>query len=437
MLDLNIPEISATAGALSDGVVRGSVTQSQLLAAKVAALQAATIYALQRDADGGEAFVDVSALAAGTVADALLPWGTNTSFSAADEFWLAAEKDICSVYVDLTTPGAWTGTGLSVLESVDGETLTPVGNLVDGSNGMRNVAGVYKISFDLNLANRRAISPIFGGAKRKYVVLRPNGLTAKTVSPKLRRVWMACDGSQVSHINVLPTLSGVMTSNDFSAVPASQNIVLPVVGDTVYFGLPGLSLGLDDAVYRRTLNRSGVYEYLATDNTWKALQGVSDPGNQLKNGPSPTAATPNLYSLRWTVPSDWGASPLILAPAEAQTAYWMRFRVTDVSPLGPVQISLYRRRSRSFGAGLATGIYHKTEVTYTYVTYDIGVPSTTAVAVSFTDAANGVTRSITIPANARSGYAEFTSGLTIGATHQLLISHVSGGSIQDCELRLM
>lgn len=443
MMYLHIAEISATAGLSGDGVVRGSIAQSQLLAARLGMLQATTIYALRRDVNGSDSFVDVSAQAVGTTADGFLPWGADATFSATDELWIAADKDICAIYVEITTPGVWTGAGLSVLESTDGETLVPVGNLTDGSNGLRAAAGVYKISFDLNNANRKAVSPIFGGTKRKYIVLRPNGLTAKTTSPKLRRVWLICADDGITYIDIFPTLSASMASSDFSNVSASHSSQFSVVGDVVYFALPGLSMGLDDAIYRRTQNRTGVYEYLASDGTWKTLQNVSDPGNQLKNGPATAGTTSENYALRWTVPTDWTAQSLTLLPAAAQSAHWIRFRVTSVSPLGPGQTAFYRRRARSFGQGNANGIYHKNATSYDYITFDFGVAPTSDMVIAFANAITGQSRSVTIPSNTRSSTAlasarlDFNSELDIGAGEQLLISHVSGGSAQDCEVRMM
>ena len=330
-----------------------------------------------------------------------------------------------------------------MLESTDGETLVSVGNLSDGSNGLRATAGVYRIAFNLNKANRKAVSPVFGGTKRKYVVLRPNGLTAKTVAPKLRRVWLICAEDGVTYQDILPTLSAALSSSDFSNVPATHSSQLAVVGDMVYFGLPGLAMGLDDAVYRRTANRSGVYEYLASDGTWKSLAGVVDPGNQLRNGPETAGATPTYYNLRWTVPSDWIAMELTLPPAAAVTAHWMRYRVTDVSPLGPVQTAFYRRRARAFGSANASGIYRKEVASYGYVTFDFGVAPATEMVVAFTNAATGERRSVTMPANTRSsaelavGRLDFATALLIRAGESLIVSHQSGGSALDCELRLM
>ncbi len=441
MLDMHIAEISPSAGNASDGVVRGSIAQSQLLAARVGVLAATTIYALRRDVNGTDSFVDASTQAVGTVADGFLPWGTDASFSAQDELWLAANKDICAVYVDLTTPGVWTGTGLSALESTDGETLVAVGSLTDGSNGLRAAAGVYRIAFDLNQANRKAVSPVFGGTKRKYVVLRPNGLTAKTTSPKLRRVWLVCAEDGVTYQDIFSDVSGSLTSNSFPGSPAQ---IFPVVGDVLYYALPGLSLGIDDTVYRALPNvRSGVYEYLATDGTWKTLQDVSDPGNQLRNGPATLGTTSESYRLRWTVPADWTARSLTLSPAAAQSAYWLRFRVTTMGTLGPVAPPLYRRRARAFGAGNAAGIYHKAAASYGYITFDLGVPPDSDMLLSFANAITGQSRSVTIPSGTRSssalaaGRLDFTSALAIGAGEQLLTSHVGGGSCQDAELRLM
>lgn len=435
---LMLPEISSVAGRSRDGVIVGRIAQSQLLAARAGVLQASTIYALRRDVNGADSFSDVSVQAIGTVADSFLPWGTDATFSAADELWLAADKNICAVYVEITTPGVWTGTGLSVLESTDGETLVNVGNLVDGSNGLRNAAGIYGITFDANGTNRKTMSPIFGGTKRKYVVLRPNGLTAKTTSPKLRRIWLVCPDDGITYSDISGMISGGLTDATFANSGAET---FHVVGDVIYYALPGISIGLDDAVFRAARNRSGVYEYLASDDVWKT-HTVADGGNQLRSGPSTLGATGQNFALRWTPPSDWTVKSLTLAPAAAQEARWLRFRVTGASPLGPVPIPLYRRRARVFGSGNASGIYHKTAIVYSYATFEIGVPSATDLTLAICNAITGDSRSITIPADSASsallanGRLDFAD-LTIGAGEHLLIYHVAGtGTARDARLQL-
>ena len=444
MLDLRLPEISSTSGSMSDGVSIGNINRTQPVAAYNNLLLSTEIFALRRDTGTSNIFTDLSSEAISEVDNSFLPWGDDATFSSGDEIWIAdGEKNINEIYVQITTPGVWTGTGLSVLESIDGDTLVSVGNLVDTSNGMRNAAGVYKISFDINLANRKSIAPYFGATKRKYVVLRPNGLTSKTTSPKLRRIWTTSSEGANEWTDYTSMVTADLTNSDFGSI--ANNTIFPVIGSESRIGYSGLTIGVYDAIYRGIPNNyTVVREYLASDDTWKPLPDYVDPGNNFTTVSTTYSATPTYLYKKWSIPSDWAAKTLTLPPSTTPiTAYWVRRRITAVSTYGPIPIYLYRRRSLSFGAGLATGIYFRNAVNFNYLTYSIGVPSTSATVVAFTNCITGASRSVTIPANSvdsgalSDGRLDFSSALNIGAGEMLLISHISGtGVLQDCEFHL-
>lgn len=439
-LDLRLPLIGDTAGPAIDGVVRGAMTPVPLRAVLSSALTAGTIVAWRKDRGTQDTYKDVSADAIGTLADGFLPWGADADFSAGDELWLAADRDICEVYVDITTSGQWTGTGLEVLESVDGETFQAVTGLVDGSNGLRAAAGVYRIQFAIH-AQRKAIAPTFGATKRKYIVLRAAGLTATTVAPKLRRLWAVCPDTQVSYTDLTTTTNGAVTDGAFHGAASS---ILYTVGQSVVYGLPGLGLGLDVAVWRAVANtRDGVWEYLASDDTWKALQGVADPSAAFEVGPATLGAAARATTVRWTMPSDWTEKALTFAPATvAVAAFWVRFRVTATPTLAPTAPPLVRVRARCFGAANAQGIYHRAATTYRTVTFDAGVAPAAAMTVALVNANTGQSMAYTHPAGVRSSGAvtgqrlDLASPLTIAAGESLLIMHTGGGEAQDVELRL-
>lgn len=445
MLDIKIAEISSAAGELNDGVVRGSINRSILLGSYTNLLVATSVSAIRRDTTSGiVTYTDVSADATSNVDNQFLPWGTDTAFSGDDEIWVVnGDKNINEIYVQITTPGVWTGTGLQVLESVDGETLTPVQNLVDTSNGLRNAAGIYKISFSANTANRKTVSPQFEQTKKKYVVIRPNGLTAKTTSPKLKMMWLVDNENNNTWANALTETNKTLTDSDFSTYLSTT--IFPTIGNESRFAFSGLSIGVYDAVYRGISNNFTVaVEYLASDNTWKTLPDYVDASANFTNASTTYSSTPTYFYRKWSIPSDWAIKTLTHAPETAAiTAYWIRRRITAVSTFGPLPIYLYRRRSLTFGSGFANGIYHKSAESYSYLTYDIGSPSTTNTVISFVNAITGQTRSVTIPANSTnsgsltSGRLDFASTLSIGAGEMLLISYVSGtGTMRDCEFHL-
>lgn len=443
MLDLKIAEISASSGAQSDGIFRGNISQSTLLGAFNNLFVSTSVYAIRKDTSGSNyVYTDVSTLAVGDVDNGFLPWGTDAEFSAGDEIWLAdVDKDINEIYVQITTPGVWTGTGLSVLESIDGDTLVSVGNLVDGSNGFRNAAGVYKISFNANADNRKSITPEFGLTKRKYLVIRPNGFVSKTTSPKFKRVWLVSTIVDDSWTDYTSVTNAALTSSDFSSI--SSQSIFPIVGSEARFAFSKPTIGAYDAIYRGVPNNyTTTVDYLASDNTWKAISDYVDYSNNFTNVSTTFSTTPTYYYKKWSMPSDWAAKELTLS-GQTITAYWIRRRIATVSTYGPIPIYLYRRRALSLGDTLSNGIYFKDAATLSYVTYYIGTPSTSDTVIAFSNATSGQSKSVTIPGNSfdsaslTSGRLDFDSSLNVGAGEELLISHVKGlGTLQDVEIHL-
>jgi len=439
MLDLLFPEISATAGNYSDGVVIGNIVRSNVVGAFTSSVILDTIYALRKESvvsgeNVGDQFLDVSANAIGNVVN---------GFSALSglELWLSSIKDICEIYVQIDTPGVYTGT-MSVQESIDGETLVDVGNLVDGSDGLRASAGIYKISFDDN-DNRKAISPFFGATKRKYIVIS-RSLTSSPQTPLLRRLWLACSDNSKEYLDFTDA------ENQDLADPIDQSFVdltvIPNIDADTNLGFSGLTMGFDRTDYRAVDNTSivPIHEYYASDETWKPLQNVVDLSNFHTIGPTNYGDPTVLTKVRWTVPTDWTAKPLTFAPSTTPvTAYWYRDRMVSIGTYTLYATPLWRARSLSFGSSLAYGIFHAKASSYSYVTFEIGIASTTDMIVSFVNAITGQARSVTIPQNTSSsgsvtgGRLDFVTPLEIGAGQHLLISHISGsGNLQDVQLRI-
>lgn len=439
MLDINIAEIGENSGELNDGVVRGGMNRSQLIASYNNLLLSTNIHATRKDTGTtGTYYTDISADAVADVDDQFLPWGDNSSFGLNDELWISDDdKNVNKIYVHITTPGVWDGDGLEVMESTDGETLVSVQNLVDNTDGFRAAAGVYEISF-LGNTNRAAIAPEFGATKRQYLVIRPKNLTAKTTSPKIKHVWMVDSTSNAWH-DFTDITNESLTNSTFDTAT-----MFPLVGSESRFGFSGLTTGVYDAVYRGIPSVYTVsVEYLATDNTWKEFTDYVDESNNFTDVSTTHSSTPTYFYRRWSIPTDWGKKTLTLAPSTTPIeAYWCRRIIDAVSAYGPISIYEYRRRSLSFGTGLAYGMYHKASTNYTHVTFDIGQPSSTAVVIAFTNAITGQSRNITIPANTVSsgtltgGRLDFPSTLNIGAGEMLIINYVSGGTLRDVELHL-
>lgn len=444
MLDLTMSVLSSTAGNLADGVAKGGINRSEMVSIWSNISTAQNVFALRKDTSGAfNVYTDLSAEAVANTDDLFMPFGSDSEMSQGDEIWLAdSDKPINEIYVKITTPGSYTGT-IQVYESVDGVSLIPVTNLVDSSNGFKNANGVYKISFDSNKENRKAIIPEFGKTARKYIVIKLATLTAATTSPKLSRIWLVgTETDNNSWTDYTAIINGSMTSSDFTAGSYSSLEFFPIIGNESRFAFRGPTIGTYDAVYRGIPNSYGVIvEYLAADNTWKALPNYSDESANFTAPGTALRTTPLYYYRKWSIPSDWTQMSLTHGTSTI-TAYWIRRRIVSVSIYGPVPIQLYRRRSLSFGEGLAYGVYHNSVKNYKCINYYIGIPSTTDTVVALTNTVTGSSRTFTIPADSfdsgllPNGRIEFVSALNVSAGQALMISHVSGGTLADIEFHI-
>lgn len=444
MLDLRIAELSATAGTSSDGIVRGAVAQSLVAKAITSTQTSDTVYAIRKDSGVGFNFIDISTQAISGTTDAFEPWGPTSSFSSGDALYVACNEDVKELYFQITTPGAWTGTGLSVFDSSDGITAgRQLTVTTDETNGFRASAGIRKLAFTAPATPSQAFSPVPGDiASRKWIVIKPNGLTAATTPPKLSRVWIIHPDNEVTYRDFTTTTTAALTDTDFTATP---DTVFYIVGSTVMYVFPFLTYGLDHTIHRKLADVvTFAHEYLATDDTWKPLQNFVDPSNDRKNGPAALGDPTQTFPIRWSIPVDWTEKtityPLTVGGNVVTTGYFIRQRVTAVATTGPTATPLTRSRCRSFGVANSSGIYHKNAITYGAVTFDIGVPSAASAAVQFVNINTGQASTVTIPASTRSSGAitgqRLDCSLAMAAGQSLLVTHAGGGTLMDIEMRL-
>lgn len=435
MLDIRIAELSATAGPTEDGIVAGGGVEHSLGDASYTNLGfSEDLHVLRKDTDGLDVvFTDVTDLAlSGT------PFPAFGTLSSRDELWISGTS-MEALYVEVTTPGEYIGGGVSIWDSPDGEELHEITPIDDESDGFRNDAGIYKISFSGH-EDRQSIAPLFGMDKHPYVVIRPKTLGTVTVSPIISNVWVLRSLSDSQYLDFTPTTNGATDNATFGGT--WPDTIFYTSGVDVHYGLSFPACGFDDWVYRKTnSDRSGVYQYFATDKTWKDLENFTESGNQLKSGPSTNIGTPTIYKSRWSVPSDWTPDVCCHAPdMNATPAYWIRYYVTNTPSTGPKTSPLFRRRFRILGDDSSYGILHKNAIHYTGVAYSIGTPSTTDTHVQLINGDTGQSVTITIPANTiSSGELENKIqdiNLSIDSGQSLLIQFVGGGTVQDIDLRL-
>lgn len=449
MFTLRMSEISAVAGNASDGIVRGTVDQSFLTSAYTNIEGAESVFAYNVDLVGPDVyFTDYSAAASGLVGpNSFLPWSTDANFSAGDSAYVAAEEEVSRIRFTLDTSGVWvssTGGGITLWDSTDGISANrQLTGVVDPTNGFRAAPGTYEVTWTDPATPRVAFSPVPGVvASRKWIVIRPDNFTSKTTSPKMSTMYMSgIDGMFENETSV------------YNKTPPDD--VFGVVNDVIYnvgysdiFTFPSPTIGVDLLMYRKaTASRTTRLEYYALDGTWKVLPGAYDPSNWMLNGPTTLGDPMQTYHLRWPIPVDWQNMTLTIdvevggVPVPTViTGYHLRSVIQTVSSIAAHPPGLARARARSLSA--AGAVFHLSPQIYTLATFEVGVPALTDCVVELVNINTGATATMTIPAATRSS-AELpleriplTTSLSIGQGDALLISWLSGGTVQDVELVL-
>jgi hypothetical protein len=446
---LTVPSISATSGHNADGIIRGFISQSLFTGVVNNFEFSDELWAICRDTSTGSyIFLDRSTEAKSGVTDSFLPWGDDSTFSGTDSFYLASDNTVTEIRVTVTTPGVWVGTGLEVYDSTDGITANRLlGSIVDGTDGFRNPAGTYSITWATPGTPGVAFSPVPGDiASRPWVMVKPVGYVSKTTSPKLSFAFVFHSAASEPYTDKTAEYNEALTNGTFGSLPN----VLYFVDANQIMTFPGIPTGMDLTVHRKVAasSRDGVMEYLADNNTWKTLTGANDPSNWFKNGPTTLGDPTQEFSVRWPTPADWTSKTLVL-PLEVGgtltlTGWHFRYRATSVAAIGPIAQPLIRARGRALGAGLAGGVYHYTGEGKTYhgVIFEAGVPSLSDVVIQVMNITTGLAAEFTVPSATLSSAAltpdhlDLSTPLVVNDGDSILITWVSGGSLQDVELVL-
>lgn len=442
MLFLPVPEISNNIGKNNDGVAIGNINESLLTSAYTDIRLAAIIYAYRKDVSGTNfIFTDISTLlTSGTGVDI---FGDITAMGAGDEALLACDDDIKEIYVEVLTSGVYVSSGLQFNYSDNGiNTNMEYTGIVDTSNGFRNAPGIYKISGFTN--NLVSFTPVHGSiTSREWISFKPKNLGVITTVPRLGRIWIVHHDEHITYRDITNTTNANITDNVFTGIPA----LFYTEGASVLYIMSNIPFGFEHYVFRAiSPMRTTVWEYLASDDTWKTIIGFNDPSNSFQNGPAVLGTTSTKYSVRMTTPSDMVTKTLTLPtstnPANIVTGMIIRMRITAITTYGNTNPPLYRTRVKQPGVNNAYGIYHSLSKTYKNISFEIGVPSTQITSFQLMNMRNGSATTVTVPANT-SHSGELTNenidlipDLTIPAGHGLGLIHTSGGKLQDIKLYL-
>lgn len=422
MFNQQIPLLSATAGQGNDGVVIGSVNQTNPTAVLMGESLVTISQVLRKNiVASGATWADLTTVATDAAAGDFQPFGIASDMSLGDSFYVRTlnNEDTHNFYVQISTAGAGTWT-LGIQEwNATTEAWEAVIGLNDTSTGFKAGVGTYKISYTSGaegLIRLDDISPKY--IWHKFTL---SSFTSATTAPVLSRIWSAKDTLVYKNVTV------AHTSTDFSSLPAD---ILPRIGDCLLTVHPGPSYGEDSVITRSSsTNYTSQWFYLATDNTYKPLQGVSDETNGYQIAPSATER-----KVRWTLPSDWTQKSITDNASVVHTGYIACLRITAITTEGPVAPPQVNCKSRSFGDVNTTGIQVYDATTLKAVSIPrIGISSATAVVAQLLNMSTGKGVSFTIPANATSLNVD-TDDLVLAVGNRWGLSHQSGGSLQDISL---
>lgn len=425
MINLHIPEISNTAGINSDGVFVGSINQVNPIAVLMGETLVTISQVLRKAVTAsGATWQDFTTAATDATTSDFAPFGAASDMSVGDAFYFRTlnNEDVHSIYIQLATAGIgnW---NLKLQEwNTTTEAWEDVTGLVDNSNGLKASAGIYQISYTSGAEGNVRLDD----TSPKYIwhrlVLKT--FTSATTAPILSRIWTANDVLKYRDVTV------AHTSTNFSSLPSE---ILPRINDCLIMVYPNLTMGEDIVITRSaSMNYTTTMFYLASDNVYKTLSGVSDESNMYQ-----IAASTTERKRRWTMPSDWVSKSITDKDGVVHTGYIVCMRITAVSVEGPVAPPQITCKVRCFGENNTDGVKMFSSTTVKAVSISrIGIPTTTATVIQLLNLTTGKGSSLTIPANTVSSLNVDIDDITYAINDKLGISFLSGGTIKDCEVLL-
>lgn len=227
-----IARLAPDAGANSDGFVEGAIRETTYVAVIANAAMSNTIYSHRKDTSAsGVQFTDISSTISNDTIDDTEPFGTTLTMSANDLWFIACDQIVQHIYIKIEpgSEGIWAGTGLKFYDSTDG--ITPSHELLgitDSTNGLRN-SGIFKITLPESTAVN--FSPIPGDiASKKWIVVKLDGFTGVTRAPKVSRIWLEHDVTNIRYVDGTARANG-----DIAVAPILVNdTIFPSAGLAVY-----------------------------------------------------------------------------------------------------------------------------------------------------------------------------------------------------------
>lgn len=407
-------------------------------------LQPASINLVALDASvgsGNYTVLSAEGSSIGNVADTPV-FGTNTTMSSNDELYIADTKILKELWVHIITAGVFTADGIDLFDSTNGVTFNrQLTGVVDHTDAFRNV-GWKDITWTQPATAGVALAlvptspdPVLNTARPWYKIKLRN-FTTVTTAPVLARITPIFIDAEQKYAD-LSGLAGFSITS-YAGSPLIGLTFFPVVGDEVIITFANPARGYSVYAFRKNLTPADVvivYEYLASDNTWKALTSLADESDNYRNGPAVLIEPPTHFDLSFATPTDWVEKaidlPLTDGTTLTATGYHIRRRFAAVPNKSEIQGAVVSIRAKQYGSANTSGIA-VTARTVDRVAVELnGAISGAADAGVFqvVNLSTGAASQFTVPAAATQGDIINASITTLSflAGEMLGLERVSGG----------
>jgi len=255
-------------------------------------------------------------------------------------------------------------------------------------------------------------------------------LTSVTTAPVIDAIWFQTSGSGANLYDTVAVGSRTIITSIVFITGASYYLAIspsPVRGWNV------ISKSAD--VNPVTMK----WQYYNSSGTWVNLPMLRDETGGFDDVSTNAA-------VRWSIPSDWASTALTLVDdttGDTHTSTGYLHRLIPVSST----VALVQDNGNSALHFVPIDSTHTQGIpvnagTLDYLTYAInGAISSTAVSLGVANTRTGQMSTATIAANRRTSFADTNrrlelANLTFAEDDELVIYHLSGGTLTDCELRL-
>lgn len=424
-----IPALSPTAGTNSDGFVDSAINET-LVTANMDTVEncdndTLKVYRIDRSS-GSMQITDITTDAVSGVTNQCKPFGTSAQFSDGDEFLIACAEEVQAMLFQVNTAAVHTAT-LKVYDSTDGTWASNLLTVTDSGNAFKST-GWHYITLPDNAGRaswKPSNDPTLAMLTAKYFRIKLEGIVSGNTPPQLSEIVLIR--------KTFKWADHTTEANGDTAIAPAAQTHYPWENSiwTVCFSNPAYRA----EVYMHLVQTNvitDVHEYLASDNTWKALTGWVNSTNDFTTGPAILGNPVQKLPISWNSPSDWDPKAQVFTldndTTVTYTGYWIRERTTSVSAYGNHVSPRYRLRVRQYGSTNVTGERVFSAQTVKGINIkSITTPNITSMSCEIVNLTTGKAATFVIPANPVLPLA-INLDIAFAAGDERGIRVVSGGS---------